>query len=374
MKVVPHHFRILFSDLAQRALDAAFVTEFDLAGRFVTNAVKGRRYWYFDRSEPGGKKQRTYVGPCDDPDITQRVERFRDMKDDIRERRKIVRVLIGEAGFQAPDRRAADIVEALANAGFFRMRGVLVGTMAFQTYGPMLGVIIPDTAMMTSDIDFAKFHSISVANDDQMPTMIDTLQEVDKTFRPVPHLSGADRPARFVTGDGFKVEFLTPNMSSDEFADHPALMPSLGGAATQPLRFLDFLIHDPQKTILLHRAGIPVNVPAPERFGIHKLIVSMRRRGDPGSVLKSRKDLDQAMAIMTAMINARMNDDLADAFCEAMDRGPSWKQLLLSAMDRIPDHDRDMLVTGLRSGMRSLSIDPDRYLPSPGSSQGSIPR
>ena len=40
---------------------------------------------------------------------------------------------------------------------------------------------------------------------------------------------------------------------------------------------LDFLIRDPVRTVLLHRSGVPVLVPSPERFAVHKLIVATRR-------------------------------------------------------------------------------------------------
>ena len=52
----------------------------------------------------------------------------------------------------------------------------------------------------------------------------------------------------------------------------------------QPLRFLDFLIRDPEPTVILHGPGIYVHVPAPARYAVHKLIVSHRR---PDGVCKA---------------------------------------------------------------------------------------
>lgn len=54
-------------------------------------------------------------------------------------------------------------------------------------------------------------------------------------------------------------------------------MPALGGASADPLRFLDFLIYEPVRAVLLHKSGISVIVPAPERYAVHKLIVASRR-------------------------------------------------------------------------------------------------
>jgi hypothetical protein len=361
MRKIAHPFQVLFSELAQRSLDASFSSNYDPSGRFISAEVKGHRYWYFDTQDSQGRRKRSYVGPMKDSEITKRVEAFRELKDDIRARRKMVSALVNQAGLPKPDRTAGDIVEALANAGFFRMRGVLVGTVAFQTYSALLGIHLPETAMMTGDADFAQFHSISVAIDDAMPPILDVLREVDKSFRPIPHVSGKPASTQFITSSSFKVEFLTPNRSTDEHNGRPALMPALGGAAAQPLRFLDFLIYDPRRTVMLHRAGIPVNVPAPERYAVHKLIVSTRRKtGDDGSA-KSRKDLWQAQQLMEAMIELKMNDDIADAFAEAMDRGPSWRTAILSALRRIPTDSGNKIIRGISEGLGDLSIDPEKY-------------
>ena len=367
MRKLAHPFQVLFSELAQRSLDASFSSTFDPSGRFISAEVKGRRYWYFDTQDSQGRRKRTYVGPMADVEITKRVEAFRELKDDIRTRRKMVSTLVNQAGLPKPDRTAGDIVEALANAGFFRMRGVLVGTVAFQTYPALLGIHLSETAMMTGDTDFAQFHSISVAIDDTMPPILDVLKEVDPSFAPIPHVSGRPASTQFMSSSRFKVEFLTPNRGTDDHNDRPALMPALGGAAAQPLRFLDFLIFDPRRTVMLHRAGIPVNVPAPERYAVHKLIVSTRRRTEDDGSAKSRKDLWQAQQLMEAMIELRMNDDLAEAFAEAMDRGPSWKAAISSALHRLPTESCDKIIRGLREGLERLSIDPERYLGSQGS-------
>lgn len=362
MRKLAHPFQVLFSELAQRSLDASFSSNYDPSGRFISAEVKGRRYWYFDTQDSQGRRKRSYVGPMEDVEITKRVEAFRELKDDIRARRKMVSALVNQAGLPKPDRTAGDIVEALANAGFFRMRGVLVGTVAFQTYSALLGIHLSETAMMTGDADFAQFHSISVAIDDAMPPILDVLKEVDTSFRPIPHVSGKPASTQFITSSRFKVEFLTPNRSTDEYNDRPALMPTLGGAAAQSLRFLDFLIFDPRRTVMLHRAGIPVNVPAPERYAVHKLIVSTRRKtGDDGSA-KSRKDLWQAQQLMEAMIELKMNDDIADAFAEAMDRGPSWRTAISSALRRLPTDSGSKIIRGISEGLKNLSIDPEKYL------------
>jgi hypothetical protein len=361
MQKIPHTYQTLYSELAQRSLDAAFSSEFDVNGRFVTAEVRDRRYWYFDLPVGEGGKKRTYVGPVDDPEITKRVENFKDLKADIRERRKLVSTLVREAYLPRPEGKTGDIVQALAEAGFFRLRGVLVGTVAYQCYPAVLGVRLPSTSMVTGDADFAQFHSISVAVDDKMPPVLETLRAVDPTFREIPHQADGRYTTQLTSRSGYKVEFLTPNTGSDDYGGRPALMPALGGASAQPLRFLDFLIHQPIRAVLLHGAGVPVNVPSPERYAIHKLIVASRRRTENDGTAKSRKDRAQAATIMETMIEQRQTEDLADAYIEACDRGPAWKEAIRKSMDQIDGDIRERVQAALAAGIGKLDRDPTEF-------------
>ena len=79
------------------------------------------------------------------------------------------------------------MIEELANAGFFRLRGVLIGTVAYQCYPGVLGRRLDAIAMQTGDADFAQFHEISVAVGDTLPPILDVLHRVDPTFREIPN-------------------------------------------------------------------------------------------------------------------------------------------------------------------------------------------
>lgn len=361
MQQIPHPYQTLYSELAQRSLDATFSSEFDVNGRFVHAEVKGRRYWYFDLPDGDGSKKRTYVGPVDDPEITKRVENFKDLKADVRERRKLVSTLVRQAYLPRPERITGNIVQALAKAGFFRLRGVLVGTVAYQCYPAILGVRLPSTSMVTGDADFAQFHSISVAVEDGMPPVLETLKAVDSTFREIPHQSDSRHATQFVSRSGYKVEFLTPNTGSDDYGGRPAPMPALGGASAQPLRFLDYLIYQPIRAVLLHGPGVPVNIPSPERYAIHKLIVASRRRTANNGTEKSRTDLAQAATIMEAMIEQRQSDELADGFMEVYDRGPSWQEAIRTSLSRIKDETREKIQSAIAASIRNLESDPTNY-------------
>jgi hypothetical protein len=220
------------------------------------------------------------------------------------------------------------VVEVLSKAGFVRLRGVMVGTVAFQTYGGLLGTRLEGASLMTGDVDLAQFHSISFLIDDSTPPMDDVLAAVDPTFKRVPHLGDNARSASFENAKGYKVEFLTPNRGSDDNQGRPAQMPALGGIGAEPLRYLDFLIHQPVRSALLHKGGIAVTVPSPERYAIHKLIVSRRRRQNDDGYSKTFKDLHQASLLIEAMTDGHRADDIGIAWMEAWDRGPRWQEQL----------------------------------------------
>ncbi|WFU51600.1 nucleotidyltransferase family protein [Sinorhizobium terangae] len=338
MKQIDLIYRTMTAELGQRLLDASFSADFPVEGRFVRVNNKGRKYWYFDQpgEDEGYRQKRRYVGPADDPEINKRVEDFRAIKDDAKGRRKLVTTLVREAGLPAPEPFSGDVVEALAHAGIFRLRACLVGTVAFSTYAGHLGVRLPAASMMTSDADFAQDYAISAEIGDSLPPILEILQGVDPTFRPIPHRSGSPRSTAFKNRAGYKVEFLTGNRGSDDYLDKPADMPALGGASADPLRFMDFLIYEPVRAVLLHKSGISVIVPAPERYAVHKLIVASRRVVDTIGAAKREKDLRQAILLFDALNASNRLDDLSDALKEAWERGEAWRHAIQAGMGYMP--------------------------------------
>jgi hypothetical protein len=359
MKELDLVYRTIYAELLQRSLDVAFQNDFAAAsGNFVAVPVKGKQYWYFDETTEGATKRR-YVGPADDPEISKRVADFKLIKTDLRARRKLVSTLIREAGLLAPERLTGDIVEALATAGLFRLRGVLVGTIAYQTYAAHLGVRLPASAIQTGDADFAQFHSISAAVQDSVGPMLEVLRRVDPTFREIPHQVDGHHATKFENASRYQVEFLTPNTGSADYDSKPSSMPALGGASAEPLRFLDFLIYQPVRAVLLHKGGIPVLVPAPERFAIHKLIVASRRRQDDSA--KRDKDVLQAALLVEALALGRRQADLGIAFSEAWERGPHWREAIERGLSYLPGPQRKAVAEHLLAGLRDINEDASNY-------------
>jgi hypothetical protein len=104
----------------------------------------------------------------------------------------------------------------------------------------------------------------------------------------------------------FHVDLLVPS-ASETFPVVP--IPELKAHATG-LPYLDYLLAESQPGMLMAREGCcAVRVPLPERFAVHKLVVSRLR--DERSV-KSEKDVHQA-AVLAAVLGENHSGALEDA-------------------------------------------------------------
>jgi hypothetical protein len=345
MKAFPLAIQTVFSDLEQRVHDADFSEQFDPSGTFKRMKRYNKIYWYWTYRD-GQKVINKYVGPVTDKQITDRVKRFSELKHDYDARRNIVRSLVA-AGLPASDHMSGEIILAMCHGGFFRLRGILIGTAAYQCYSGILGVRLPAQIIKTQDADFAQFFAISNKIDDVMPSVLDILRTVDPTFRPVPHISGEPGSTAFINDSKYKVEFLTPNRGSADYEGKPAKMKALGGASAEPLRFLDFLIRDPIRSVILHGGGVPVTIPTPERYAVHKLIVAERRVAHFTS--KIDKDISQSAQLIEAMWEKRAVD-ISMAWQEAWERGPSWRSELIDGASRLDQESLQRLGVAVKNG------------------------
>lgn len=330
-----------YAELLERCSSSAFGDAFSADGVFTCKTIKGRRYWYFQTPTASGRAQR-YVGP-ETPELSKRIACHKTVRDDARERRALVSTLVRSFRLPRPIPEIGNVVAALARAGVFRLRGTLVGTVAYQVYPAMLGIRLPLATLQTADIDIAQFRNVSVAIQDQTAPIIEILQGVDKTFRPVANVHDRLRTTSYVAKGGVRVDFLTPN--EGPHTDRPQPLRAFSTDA-QPLRFLDYLIHEPEQAVILHDAGIPVLVPAPERYAVHKLIVSRRR---PQGAAKRDKDFQQAESLLTLLAEKRPHE-LKAAWEEAFKRGRTWQRLLLEGTKQLPAHSRGAVLDCIGSG------------------------
>ncbi len=337
----------MFAELLQRSLDAEFDDAFSERGTFRRKKSKGRFYWHH-QERLGDKVVSRYVGPVTDKSITDRVNRFAEIKSNFKRRQEMVRALAA-AGLPTPDPLSGAVIEAMWKAGFFRLRGVLVGTLAFQAYAGPLGIRMPSRPMMTQDVDFAQFWVVSENIGESMQAPLSILYGVDETFREVPNIDDPFISTQYRNRAGYRVDFLTPNRGSDQHQSKPARMKALAGSGAQPLRHLDFLIHEPERSVLLHGGGIPVTIPRAERFAVHKLIVAVERQDQ----VKSAKDIHQAQTLIDALA-ARRPVELARTWRTAWGKGPRWREKLEAGTARMTAATREILETILRGRNRPV--------------------
>jgi hypothetical protein len=254
----------------------------------------------------------------------------------------LVRALIA-AGLPTPDPLSGKIVEAFWKAGFFRLRGVLVGTLAFQTYAGVLGVELGRRPLMTQDADFAQFWGVSQNISESIDPPLKILRRVDETFRQAPHVSDPFVSTRYRNGRDYLVDFLTPNRGSEDHQGKVVRMRALAGSGAEPLRHLDFLIYEPERSVLLHGGGLPVTVPRAERYAVHKLIVAVDRVNQAKSV----KDIEQAAILIDALADRRPTE-LAEAWETAWKTGKQWRRKLESGRARLPDEVQETLKSAIK--------------------------
>lgn len=317
-----------WTDLLRHLKDAA-VSE--LRGVPRLKKVGQKSYWY-DHFRIGDRTIDRYIGE-DDAELRQRLERLQALRaaeqDSQPERARLMRILRAE-GCLMTDQGSGQVISAMARTGVFRLGGTLVGTQAFRCYEGELGVRIGfDQTAMTDDIDIASFQRLSLVLGDQVT---EPLAEVfrDLRFEPLPSVEG-QRVWRWRQGrQQTLVEFLTPCFDGNEtLRDLPAL-----GVSAQSLHYLNYLIAQPIRVPLLYRAGFLIQVPRPERFAIHKLIVADRRRDGP-ETLKARKDRAQAQFLIEVLAEDRP-DDLREAYETALAQGPSWRRRLEATLALMP--------------------------------------
>ncbi|VDS08625.1 hypothetical protein PARHAE_01809 [Paracoccus haematequi] len=302
----------------------------DLIGS-VEERVRNGRVYLYDKFRIGTQMKSRYLGEGT-PDLRQRLARAADLKAQAGDRRRdmarLARVLRAE-GFIATDRDTGSLLSAFARAGVFRLGGTLVGTAAYGLYQGELGLRMgSDDLAQTGDIDFASFHRLSVALGDRVQEnpgeILQTLE-----FDPVPGVQDRQVWKWRQTRGTAMVEFLTPAFGDESVKPLPAL-----GVSALALHYLNFLIADPIPALALYRSGVLVQIPRPERFAIHKLIVADRRKGGPDQA-KARKDRGQAAFLIEALAQDRP-DDLAEALADARSRGPRWRSRIEASLARMP--------------------------------------
>jgi hypothetical protein len=290
-----------------------------LVGTFQKLTRKGRAYWYFAYRDLDGKVHMAYVGPNDER-VRALVERFR------RTRRSKPLVPQAKAALELGCAPTAPkhfrIVKRLAEYGFFRAGGVLIGTHAFVALGNLLGVRWTDAAA-TLDGDFAHAgRNVSVALPADLSIDVHgALESLEMGLLPIAQFDGKAGAQYRNPGDQeLRLDFVTSGTRRGK----PVVMPELN-LALEPLKFMEFSLEGTTQGCLIGRAGAcTVNLPAPERYAVHKLIVYGER--PVAERAKARKDLLQAAALASFFARAGEVTSFNAAWREALERGRGWRR------------------------------------------------
>lgn len=333
---LPESTQTLYAELHEQTVqaEAAAMAEGVPAGSFVSKEIKGRTYWYLQRSE-GGKKRQRYVG-ADSPSLrawmeTAQEARSRSAADEAGRARLCSMLAAG--GAAAETATVAKVLSLLAESGVFRLGGVLVGTQAFALLGNLLGVRFDRQSLRTQDVDVAQERGIGIALAAEAgpSNVAEDLAGSALGFSPVPELDSRRPSTSFkIRGRDLRVDFLTPLYGPE--STEPVYLPSLGVAAV-PLRFLDFLLESPVQATVVAGAGVLVNVPDPARYALHKLWLAGRR--PVAEQTKAAKDLRQAAGVLEVLLEDRPGD-LPSAW-ESLARRPAALAKVEKTLERLPE-------------------------------------
>ncbi len=307
-----------YAQLFEATLNAEHVrTAADLNGSFNAKTVKGRKYWYFQYREASGAQRQVYVGP-DNEQVRQLLLKAEKPAPSLG-LQPLARAA-ASLGCATVARRHARVLRRMAEYGFFKAGGILIGTHAFVTYGNMLGVRW-GSQDLTQDLDFAhagKSLALGLPSTLEVRTA-DAIESLGMGFLPISGLSGK-------TGGGFlnpqepdfRLDFLAPlHRGGDEPFVHPQL-----NVALQPLPFMEFVLENVEQAVAFSTEHIVlVNVPDPARFALHKLIVQGERQG--AFRLKAAKDVAQA-AHLLAWLWPNRRSAVLEALEDLKARGKGW--------------------------------------------------
>jgi hypothetical protein len=292
----PHRraLTLLYTDLEDSTLNQREVFV-GTAGSVIerTNASGFRFYAHQFYDGEGKKRERYLAGPVGDPkadaaaaELRVRIQELKDIASSLR--------LLGRERFNLADAKTYATLASLHNHGVFAAGGMLIGSHAYGVLLNRLGVRA--TPYATEDIDIARREALAFEKAPEQG-LLEMLKDTGIAFVEVPSLNRKKPPTSFKQRgrSRFHVDLLVPSQNED-FPVVP--VPELKAYATG-LPYLSYLLAESQTAMLMAREGCcPVRVPLPERFAVHKLIVSRLRTGREA---KSDKDVFQACVLCAAL-------------------------------------------------------------------------
>lgn len=249
-----------------------------MQGSFSKETRRNCVYWYWV-GRNNERVTRIYIGPDnkETEDLVASLENRKDMaKQAIASMKRTVAAYRG-AGGQIIEPPTFKMMAKLAY--LFRKGVFVIGSHGFISICNALGI----SSSFTGDDQ----KIISLAIPDERKAVSDISPEFDKYFFKV-----IGKPLSSKT----KVHFFTVDKGSKQ----PVFFDDLGIAA-EPIRFVDYLLGgEAFKGLVIGSYAIPVHLPNPARFAIHKLIISQctDRTFNGGS----EKDIAQAAVLLDYLI------------------------------------------------------------------------
>jgi hypothetical protein len=335
--------RTLFAEF-QEAVFKRFALGKEVCGEwtFISKQIKGRKYWYQQCYVDGKPIQKYYL-----PSTSENDKIVLKKRAILSEKNALIKKLFADeqkrsamlkrGGVPGLDYLTSSVVSILSENFLVYKGGVLIGSHAFQAYSGIFGATFEKSSLRTLDIDIACENTVTAYS--AIPLNVgDLLKKVEKGFKYVPSLSNKYPPSSFVGPSGMRVDIVTPLRGKPR---NIVKIRNIVDVAAIPLRFLDFLIKEPVDSVLIGvRGGIPVTIPHPARYAIHKLIISSQR---PVSELaKSAKDIIQAEQIILICAKEQLYE-LKMAFNEAMRQGPKWKRYIEKGISKLSSDARSAL-------------------------------
>ncbi|MBI1865885.1 MAG: hypothetical protein HYR98_09205 [Nitrospirae bacterium] len=345
MEYLSESTRLLYAQLLGQCLHGATPSGRGLS--FVSKRIKDGKHWYLQLTV-GSRKTQHYLGP-DTEEVRALIEKEKSLwaaaAPELQARENLVAMLV-PGGAHTVSAVEARLFELLERVGVFLAGGVLVGSHAFGVYGNMLGVGWVSETTRTHDVDIAA-NRLLIGMPDRKVNLRQALMESELGFIEVPALDRKSPSTRFrIKGKLLSVDVLTPMLGRT--SAKPIHLASLDTFA-EPVRFLDYLLADAQPAVLAARAGILVNVPAPARYALHKLVASERRIA--AFQTKTKKDIYQAEQLISALLHDRPGD-LRRAWQAAGEQPSKFIQQLRAGLGRLSKETRSTLEASVSTKRR----------------------
>lgn len=298
-------YQAAWTNLSQQAASQGQVL-LAAPGSLMERNISGCTYLVHQFQGVDGKRRQVSVGAIDDPrtNAAQAV-----LYDQIEVAKKIISQIrtLAKLGYQVADPKTYSVAATLHNAGLFRHGLALVGSHAYGVLLNTLGVIA--VPYMSNDVDVARGATRKLA----APTLsfTDLLAQTQLKFVSVPRVppfNPSDPSTSFkeLGKSGFRVDLLVPSRTQ-----HIRIIPvpELNAHAIA-LPYLSYLLEGSFMSTLISRHGaVPVRVPDPARFALHKLLVAALRVNERDKI---RKDIHQA-AVLLLMLAEHQPGDIEDA-------------------------------------------------------------